>query len=141
MFHYRQLNKVQIANSFIGVQWHYIRSLEKRKICGTVPYSGSNLRVYFAHNRKCTSVRWASSANAENVQEYDYVIVGAGSAGCVLANRLTGSDQTTKVLVVEAGPAADINWKVRMPAAFIQCLNDPRYDWCYESIPQVKFQY
>lgn len=159
MFHCRQINKVQIANGFIGLQWNYSRSVVERKICrilGTVSnhcslpvasaavsasYSWFNVGVPFAHNRKCTSVRRASSASAKNVDEYDYIIVGAGSAGCVLANRLTGSDQTRKVLLVEAGPDADRNWKVRMPASGMQCLKNTRYNWCYETVPQVKFRF
>ena len=155
MFHCRQINKVEITNSFIGLQWNYSRSVEKRKIyrvfgSGTVSlrlasvaasssYFGFNVGVPFAHNRKYTSVRRLSSS-AKVVDEYDYIIVGAGSAGCVLANRLTGSDQTTKVLLVEAGPDADRNWKVRMPASGMQCLKDPRYNWSYETVPQVEFR-
>ena len=52
---------------------------------------------------------------------YDYLIVGAGSAGCVLANRLS-ENANNKVAIFEAGGSSDI-WKVKMPLAlFIQCM-------------------
>ena len=64
---------------------------------------------------------------------YDYVIVGAGSAGCVLANRLSAAGAS--VLVLEAGPA-DRTWKIHMPAALTYNLCDTKYNWGYETAPQ-----
>jgi len=67
---------------------------------------------------------------------YDYLIVGGGSAGCVLANRLSG-DPSTRVLVLEAG-RPDSLWDVyiHMPAALSFPIGSRRYDWCYESEPE-----
>ncbi len=64
---------------------------------------------------------------------YDYIIVGAGSAGCVLANRL--SEPGARVLLLEAGPA-DRTWKIHMPAALTYNLCDTKYNWAYETEPQ-----
>jgi choline dehydrogenase-like flavoprotein len=66
-------------------------------------------------------------------QEFDYVIVGAGSAGCVLAARLT-EDPQVKVLLVEAG-AADSAPEIRIPAAF-PSLFKTQFDWDYASDPE-----
>jgi choline dehydrogenase len=65
---------------------------------------------------------------------YDYVIVGAGSAGCVLANRLS-ADPATKVLLVEAGPK-DTGWKIHMPAALAYPLANDKFNWAYHSEPE-----
>ena len=64
---------------------------------------------------------------------YDYVIVGAGTAGCVLANRLSESRQS-RVLVLEAGPT-DSKLEIRVPAAFSK-LFKTSVDWAYETEPQ-----
>ena len=64
---------------------------------------------------------------------YDYIIVGAGSAGCVLANRL--SESGARILLLEAGPK-DRTWKIQMPAALTYNLRDTRYNWAYETEPQ-----
>ncbi|MGE0024173.1 MAG: choline dehydrogenase [Hyphomicrobium sp.] len=67
-------------------------------------------------------------------QEYDYIIVGAGSAGCVLANRLT-EDQGARVLVLEAGPQ-DLSIFIHMPSAFAYPLAGTRFNWHYETEPE-----
>lgn len=67
-------------------------------------------------------------------EEFDYVIIGAGSAGCVLANRLT-EDDGASVLVLEAGPS-DWSIFIHMPSAFAYPLAGTRYNWHYETEPE-----
>ena len=64
---------------------------------------------------------------------YDYIIVGAGSAGCVLAARLS-ADPSVSVLLLEAGPADDAD-EIRAPAA-LNRLFQTEYDWNYLTVPQ-----
>jgi choline dehydrogenase len=66
--------------------------------------------------------------------EFDYIIVGAGSAGCVLANRLTEAPEI-KVLLVEAGPP-DRSIFIHMPSAFAFPLAGTKYNWAYETEPE-----
>lgn len=70
------------------------------------------------------------------VAEYDYVIAGAGSAGCVLANRLT-EDPDIRVLILEAGPR-DLNPFIHMPAGVYKVWKDARINWNYASDPQAE---
>jgi len=70
---------------------------------------------------------------AEAMERFDYVIVGAGSAGCVLAARLS-EDPSTRVLLLEAGPR-DRKLEIRVPAAFTKLFKGP-LDWNYETEPQ-----
>ena len=67
-------------------------------------------------------------------REYDYVIVGGGTAGCILASRLT-EDPAVRVLVLEAGPVGK-SWKVRMPSAYDYLFKNPRFNWLYEGEPE-----
>ncbi|MFC3110000.1 choline dehydrogenase [Undibacterium arcticum] len=67
-------------------------------------------------------------------EEYDYIIVGAGSAGCVLANRLT-EDAEVRVLVLEAGPS-DRSIFIHMPSAFAYPLANDKYNWFYDTEPE-----
>ncbi len=71
---------------------------------------------------------------AEAEQVWDYIIVGAGSAGCVLANRLT-EDSRNKVLLLEAGPRDSSLW-IHIPVGFNKLLNNTRYNWCFATEPE-----
>jgi choline dehydrogenase len=64
---------------------------------------------------------------------YDFVIVGAGSAGCVLANRLS-ADPAVEVLLLEAGGRDDWFW-IDVPVGYLYTIANPRTDWCYKTAP------
>jgi choline dehydrogenase len=65
---------------------------------------------------------------------WDYVIVGAGTAGCVLANRLS-ADPEVRVLLLEAGGRDDWIW-IHIPVGYLFCIGNPRTDWCYRTEPE-----
>jgi choline dehydrogenase len=76
------------------------------------------------------------SRRRDTVQDfgsYDYVIVGAGSAGCLLANRLSQRPQT-RVLLLEAGGKDDYFW-IDIPVGYLYTIANPRTDWCYRTEP------
>ncbi|MDR6952142.1 choline dehydrogenase [Ancylobacter sp. 3268] len=75
-----------------------------------------------------------AGAGAKFDQEFDYVIVGAGSAGCVLAERLTAGGES-RVLVLEFG-GSDRSVFIQMPSALSIPMNMARYNWMYESDPE-----
>ena len=72
------------------------------------------------------------------MREYDYIIVGAGSAGCVLANRLS-ADPQVQVLLVEAGPR-DRHPFIHMPAGLARLVNNRRLNWSYDTAPEPQLQ-
>ena len=70
-----------------------------------------------------------------NVGSFDYIIVGAGSAGCVLANRLT-RDPDVNVLLLEAGGEDNWIW-IHIPVGYLYCIGNPRTDWMYRTEPEA----
>jgi choline dehydrogenase len=72
-----------------------------------------------------------TAASEKQVGTYDYIIVGAGSAGCVLANRLS-ADPDVRVLLLEAGGKDDYFW-IKVPVGYLYTINNPRTDWCFKT--------
>ncbi|MFQ5937043.1 MAG: GMC family oxidoreductase [Acidiferrobacterales bacterium] len=70
---------------------------------------------------------------AVSAADFDYVIVGAGSAGCVLANRLSTSGKHS-VLLLEAGPRDDYLW-IHIPIGYARTMFNPKYNWCFYTEP------
>ena len=69
------------------------------------------------------------------MKTFDYIIVGAGTAGCVLANRLS-ADKQASVLLIEAGGKDDYFW-IDIPVGYLFTIGNPRTDWCYATEPDA----
>lgn len=72
--------------------------------------------------------------DARDAGEFDYIIVGAGTAGCTLANRLS-EDPRTRVLLLEAGGEDRWIW-FHIPVGYLYCIGNPKADWCFKTAPE-----
>ncbi|MDB5889233.1 MAG: glucose-methanol-choline oxidoreductase [Polaromonas sp.] len=75
------------------------------------------------------------SDNVSHDNHFDYIIIGAGSAGCLLANRLS-ADASKRVLLIEAGRKDDYHW-IHIPVGYLYCIGNARTDWLYNTEPDV----
>ncbi len=66
-----------------------------------------------------------------DLQAFDYIVVGAGTAGCLLANRLS-ADPAKRVLLIEAGGRDNYHW-IHIPVGYLYCIDNPRTDWCFRT--------
>lgn len=70
----------------------------------------------------------------KTIGAFDYIIIGGGTAGCVLANRLS-ADPAIKVLMLEAGGKDNYLW-IHIPVGYLYCIGNPRTDWCFKTEPE-----
>jgi len=71
----------------------------------------------------------------DNDNTFDYIIIGAGTAGSLIANRLS-ADKTKRVLLIEAGRKDDYHW-IHIPVGYLYCIGNPRTDWLYNTEPDA----
>lgn len=75
------------------------------------------------------------NASLPSHDSFDYIVVGGGSAGCLLANRLS-RDPAMRVLLLEAGRKDDYPW-IHIPVGYLYCIGNPRTDWLYKTEPDA----
>ena len=88
-----------------------------------MPFIVGNTRILKFSDYKCSDL----------MENFDYIIIGAGSAGCVLANRLSENPKN-KVLLIEAGGNDSYPW-IHIPVGYYKTMHNPKTDWCYNTEP------
>ena len=77
------------------------------------------------------------SASMSSASAYDYIIIGAGSAGCLLAKSLS-ANPNKKVLLIEAGKNDNYIW-IHIPVGYLYCIDNPRADWRFKTARKLLF--
>ena len=75
------------------------------------------------------------TTSTNNATTYDFVIIGGGTAGALLANRLS-ADPQRRVLLIEAGTPDNYHW-IHIPVGYLHCIGNPRTDWLYHTEPDA----
>ena len=97
------------------------------------------LKIFLGHVFQSTprQILSSTSISMEAHQEFDFIIVGGGTAGLVVANRLT-EDADTSVLVLEAGSDRTKDPRITIPGMSSALYDNPEFDWAFRSVPQVR---
>lgn len=121
--------KILVIHSFqITFFWKMIFATAGEKFYGQLGKSGKLKRV------SCIIKPWLKASSTSISHHYDYIIVGSGSAGSVLANRLA-EDPKNKVLLLEAGKSDNYIW-FHVPVGYLYCIGNKRADWCFETVKE-----
>ena len=82
---------------------------------------------------ECKSLKVLVKTIQLQMENFDFIIIGAGSAGCVLANRIS-ENPNNKVLLIEAGGKDNYPW-IHIPVGYFKTMHNPSVDWCYKTEP------
>ncbi|KAJ3301735.1 hypothetical protein HDU76_005654 [Blyttiomyces sp. JEL0837] len=108
----------------------FIKTLDKSNRINVVAGAAAVAR----RKRIVDAKQWKKASSSAQANEFDYIVIGAGSAGCVIASRLS-EDPNVKVLLIEAGPDVSKDLRVNIPA-FYGLIQKTEVDWKFMTVPQ-----